>query len=45
MATKIKGKKYKRVKMNKAGTCPPRSTKMARGKSRRASCYQLVKAK
>lgn len=42
MAIKIKGRKYRRMKMNKSGTCPPRSSKMARGKSRRTSCYQLV---
>jgi hypothetical protein len=42
MATKIKGRKYHRVKAKKNGSCPVGARKMARGKSRRESCYELV---
>ncbi len=40
--TKIKGKRYRRVKMKKSGACPLGARKFSRGKSRRTQCFQLV---
>lgn len=40
---KIKGSKYRRVKMRKDGKCPKGSSAHTRGKTKRKGCYELVK--